>query len=403
MGISGWLGDGDGDVRRERLTCALLIALRVAVCALVIVDVPAFRSAAAGRFHEIAATPGIPYRDFAVEYPIGELGIATLVGLGSLGAARVILALLALGADLTAFTSVWFGWGLTAARRYLWLGTPLLVFIYRRADLVAVALAVLGLALAERRGRERSGGAVLGLAGLIKLWPCALVPVVLIGRRVRAAVFFGAVFVGGVAGWFALGGASGITQVTSFRGATGWELESSVGTVVWAATGDYRFEAGANRTGLVPGWSRVVLLVLLVASVTVVWLQARRLWEQRRMDPAGVPSLVVLSIVLVLSPLLSPQYVAWLVPWGAIGAREGRRWWWMALTPCLLTGITVASWYLGLTGGHAWRSQALLIVRNLSLLAIPVMWFLARGRGGESSAQPCASGQLATSATANPS
>ena len=52
-----------------------------------------------------------------------------------------------------------------------------------------------------------------------------------------------------MAGWFLIGGADAFRQVGTFRGATGWELESTVGVVVWALTGEHRFEAGANRTG----------------------------------------------------------------------------------------------------------------------------------------------------------
>lgn len=152
----------------------ILLGLRVLVLALVIVNIPAWPSAAQ-RFHQIASTHGVPYRDFQVEYSIGELGLIQLVGISTAGAARVILALIAFMADLTAFAAVRHGWGQAAGRRYLILGVPLLVFVYRRSDLVGVALAVLGLAFAEK-GREKAGGVWLGLAALVKLWPCVLVP-----------------------------------------------------------------------------------------------------------------------------------------------------------------------------------------------------------------------------------
>lgn len=356
---------------------AALIGLRVVVLVLVIVNVPAFRSAEALRAHQIASAPGVPYRDFPVEYPIGGLGIVELAGSSTEDAARVILALIAFGADLGAFAAVRYGWGASAARRYLVIGTPLLIFIYRRSDLVAVALATLGLAVIERRrgevGRSAFGGAALGAAALVKLWPCVLVPALLVERRRKAIWAFVAVLVAGVAGWSTLGGVDGIRQVVTFRGSTGWELESTVGAVVWAVTGEHRFEQGANRTGMVPGWAGLALWLILVAGLAAVWRRAK----SATYEPAGAPALVAVALLLVTSPVLSPQYVAWLLPWGAVAANDARRWWRLAVVPSVLTGTTVASWYLGVTRGHPGWSQAELIVRNATLAAIPLTWFLA--------------------------
>ena len=166
------------------LTAALLL-LRVVVVVTVIAGVPHFPSAAATRFHEIAHAAGTPYRDVAVEYPIGELGLIEIVGRWSAGIARALLGLVAFGADLAAFACVLSGWGREAARRYLLLGAPLLVFVYRRSDLVAVALAVAGVVLV-RREASRRGGALLGLGVLSKLWPAVLLPILVLMRRTRA-------------------------------------------------------------------------------------------------------------------------------------------------------------------------------------------------------------------------
>ncbi len=336
---------------------------------------PAYLSPVAHRFHQIAATPGIPYRDFQVEYSIGELALIELVGSLTNGTARVVLGLIAFTADMVGFGAILWGWGLASARRYLWLGTPLLFFIYRRSDLLAVALAVLGLVLAERK-RERVGGAALGLAGLLKLWPVLLLPVLLIKKRTVATLSFSVVLISGLAAWVALGGLKGIREVVSFRGASGWEFESTVGAITWVSAGRTRFEAGASRVGTIPGWAHVGSALVLGGGLVATWVLARR----SASDPAGVPALVAVAILLVVSPVFSPGYAAWLLPWGAIGAEEGRKWWCLALAPCLLTGLTVATWDFGLVGGHPGRIQALLILRNLSVLAIPGFWFLGRRR-----------------------
>jgi hypothetical protein len=358
----------------DPLTVALLV-LRVAVLISVIADVPHFPSSAATRFHEIAHLPGTPYRDFTVEYPIGELALITAIGGWSLGIARALLALVAFGADLVTFACLVAGWSREVGRRYLLVGAPLLVFIYRRSDLVAVALAVGGL-LAYRRGREVRGGALLGLGVLAKLWPAVLLPALVVQRRARSLMASAVTVAAGVAGWLALGGIDGIRQVLSLRGAVGWELESTVGAVVWPIVGDYRFEQGANRTGSIPGWARVAQGVLLVAGLAAVW------WRTRHgsVDPAGVPALVAVAILLVLSPVFSPQYVAWLLPWAAIASREAPRLARAAALPVAITGGILAAWYLDVHLGRP-VNQTLMILRNVSVLALPALWFVGETRG----------------------
>src|SRR6188768_690095 len=147
-----------------------LVALRVVALVTVVVGVPHYPDSAAHRFYDIAHHPGVPWRDTPVEYAIGDWVVIRAVGWGSLATARILLAIVAFAADLTAWWAVAKGWGRDAAVRYLWLGAPLLILIYRRDDLVPVALAALGLAWA-RRDRERAGGLSLAASALMKVWP----------------------------------------------------------------------------------------------------------------------------------------------------------------------------------------------------------------------------------------
>jgi hypothetical protein len=358
-----------GSWSTDTLTVALLL-LRVAVVVLVIADVPHFPSSAATRFHDIAHAAGTPYRNLPVEYPIGELGLIEVVGHWSTGIARALLALVAFGSDLAAFLSVLTGWGREAARRYLLLGAPLLVFVYRRSDLVAVALAVAGVVLVRREAARR-GGALLGLAVLSKLWPAVLLPMLVLMRRTRALWATVVTIAAGVAGWLALGGLEGVREVVSLRGASGWELESTIGAVVWPLTGEYRYQQGANRTGEIPGWARAALAVLLVLGLAAVWWRARR----TGVDPAGGPALAAVAVLLVLSPVFSPQYVAWLLPWAAVASLDARRLFRLAAVPCVITGGILTLWYLDVAIGRP-ANQAVMIVRNASVLLIPLAWLL---------------------------
>lgn len=329
------------------------------------------------RFHQIATADGRPYRDFEVEYAPAETIAITLLGGGDLGSATARFAVLALACDLLAFAGLWYGWGRRPAALYLLIGLPLVPFIYSRLDPLVVTLAVWGLALA-RRGRERAGGGALALAGLTKLWPLVLAPALLIEGRKRAARWFACLFGAGIAAWIAYGGTDGIRQVLSFRGATGWEIESTIGSIVWLVTGGpVRPEGGAPRTGVIPGWSRVLLPLVLVAVLAAIWARARG----RRVDAAGAPSLAALAALLALSPLFSMQYALWIVPWSAIAwsdertARIGR----IGFAISILTGI-LAFLYIRIALPEwnllsvRWGVIGLLLLRNGLCVWIAVVW-----------------------------
>jgi len=301
-----------------------LVALRVVAVLVVIVGIPHYPDSAAHRFVQIAHAPGIPWRDSPVEYAIGDWIVIRAVGWGSLATARALLALVAFVADLIACRAVAFGWGREAAVRYLWLGAPLLIFIYRRSDLVPVAIAVLALAWA-RRDRERAGGIALGVAVLTKIWPLVVAPALVLERRTRALTTGAIAAVAGLVTWVAIGGLGALHQVGTFRGSTGWEIGSTIGVPVWALTGSYRFEEGANRSGTIPALAPGALLLATVATVTAIWLLARRRDEQ----PAGAPALAAVAALLAFAPVFSPQYVAWLLPWAAVAGGDGRRWTWL--------------------------------------------------------------------------
>ncbi len=350
-------------------TWALLV-FRVIVVSSVVLGTPHYPTSTSDRYTQVAHEPGRPYADVEVEYAPGELGVATLVGSGSTSQARIRLALLAVAADLVAFFTLRRYWSRAIAFRYLWLGLPLLLFMYRRSDLVVVAMSVLAIAVSRRR-RSATAGSLLAVAVLTRLWPAILTPIWLIERRVRELWVFAAVTAGGVFAWAAFGGVDALRQVSSFRGATGWELESTVGVIVWALTGEHRFESGANRTGHIPDWASLFLLILLVSLLVLVW------WKGSRgsSDLAGATSLAAVATLLVVSPLLSPQYVIWLLPWIAIAGRSARRWSIMGFVPLLLTGTVVAGWYLDLALG-AGRDQLILFLRNASLVAIVVAYLM---------------------------
>ena len=334
------------------------------------------------RFHQIATSEGRPYRDFDVEYaPAETIAIELLAG-GDRRATAVRLGAVSLVCDLLAFGGAWYGWGRRTAALYLLIGLPLIPFIYVRIDPLVVALAVWGVALACR-GRERAGGATLALAAMTKLWPLVVAPMFVTDRRGRAARWFAALFASGMVAWVAFGGLDGIRQVLSFRGATGWEVESTVGSIVWLVTGGpVRLEAGASRTGTIPGWSRPLLLALLIAALLAIWTRAR----DRDVDAAGGPALAAVAALLTLSPLFSLQYALWIAPWSAVAWTDPRtaRWGRIGFAVTLLTGL-LAFFYIGIDATRwnlvavRWTVIGLLLVRDGLCAWLAVGW-IAFGR-----------------------
>src|SRR4029450_2736165 len=280
----------------DRLVTLGLLTLRLIVLVIAIqVGKTAAPTDDLARFQEIHDAEGLPYRDFVIEYaPLEVVAVRTLLSSDpAVTAGRI--ALLAFAADIGTWWAIRFAWGRAPAESYLWLGTPLLVFIYTRFDLVPVFLATCGFALAVRR-RERIAGASLALAALVQLWPVVVFPGPLMVRRRRA--FLWAVASGLVltAVWWWIAGWRGITDVLSFRHATGWEAESVVGRAVWVGTGGpIRHEAGAPPTRSVPPAAPLGIPPPLAGALMVIWVTASR----RRRDAFGGAATSAVAVLLV--------------------------------------------------------------------------------------------------------
>ena len=180
--------------------------------------------------------------------------------------------------DLAIAAIVAWAWGRRAGIAYLVIGLPFLLypFIYLRLDLLSVFLAVLGIALVRRR-HQYAGGATLAIACFAKLWPVVLLPMLIVRRAWRALGAFAAVGVAGIAAWVAYGGIDGPVQVLTFRGAKGWEFESTVGALVRSAGGvTPHIERGAWRVGEVTSLVSGLLVLAVLAGVAAAWLLASR-------------------------------------------------------------------------------------------------------------------------------
>lgn len=363
--------------RRFLLLFLLLAAVRVVVVPIALAsDATApskFRilPGDARRFHKIAIHGGQPYRDFAVEYPPVMVGAIEAIEGGSFRSTTVRLMWSQLAIDLALAAVVAWGWGRRAAIAYLVLGLPFLLypFIYLRLDLLSVFLAVLGIALVRRR-HQYAGGATLAVACFAKLWPVVLLPVLIVRRAWRALGAFVTVGAAGTLAWVAWGGVDGPVEVLTFRGAKGWEFESTVGALVRTIGGvTPHIEQGAFRVGEMTAIVSAALMLALVAGVAAAWILAARAKPRATDVLDGLAPMAAVTAFLVFSPLLSPQFFLWLLPFAAIAAVHGER-----LVPrltFLVFGLSVALLALlpELIHGGTF-ALVVLAVRNATLIAL---------------------------------
>jgi hypothetical protein len=325
------------------------------------------------RFREIFLAPGTPYRSFPVEYAPGEVLFIRVAGSASPAAFATRLAVVAFIADLATWAALRWAWGHGPSTTYLLLGTPLLLFIYLRFDLVPVAIATWAAALALR-GRERAAGISFGAAILAKLWPVVVVPMLAVQQRRRGLWYAVASTAVSVLAWVAVSGVGAVRQVVTFRGAAGWGVESSVGSVVWLVSGSsVRLEQGSPRVGSQPTWAVVALAAVLAAALVAIWISARA----RPDDAAGAAALAAVAALLACSPLFSLQYAAWLLPWAAIAEARGYRL--MTRATAVITVLTGAL-FIAYDPGRAGVSQVFLIGRNIGVIALPILWLSSRQR-----------------------
>lgn len=335
------------------------------------------------RYHRIAISHTTPYRDFPLEYPPLTLAAIEAIDRGSVRSTTVWLMWSQLLVDLGIAGLLAWAWGRRAALAYLLIGLPFVTypFLYLRLDLVAVLLAVAGAALVRKR-LPAAGGAALAVACFAKIWPVAVMPVLLVRRAWRGIAAIVVIGVTGVLAWLAWSGTTGIQQVVTFRGAKGWQLESTPGILVRTLTNDpVRVESGAWRVGVASGLARDILGLAMLMLLVVVWALAARARDPGPAVLDGVAPLTAIVVFLVLSPILSPQYVCWLVPYAAVAAVEERRvYGWITAT---IVALSVLNLFLVKeeTAG-AWYAVSVVWVRDAVLVGLLIVGLLSLARGG---------------------
>ena len=354
-------------------------AFRILIAALVIhaaaLAISAARSAGPAtdfdRYYEIGSTAGRPYVDYQVEHPIGTLLVFKALGRlpggrASFGLGVVVLDLIA---DAIIIGSLLWGWGIVAAAYFAAVLIPVLGLFFNRIDAWSTAAAVLAVA-GWRRNRPLALGGALAIGTAFKLWPIVLATLLIVPWRDRRSVLGLAAFMataavlGGAALWLA--GANGVVQVLTFRGARGWQIESLVGSLVHlTGSQTLRMENGSWRIGATSG--PVSVAMFLAAAPICLWSS----WRGARLNRVGAGWLASVSTLLLLSALLSAQFVIWLAPAGAIAWADGDTR--LGVLTAIAILLTQLLWiFYGAVLGGALPALLIVVLRNAVLAALAV-------------------------------
>ncbi len=342
-------------------------------------------------FAEPVLSGALPYRDIAFEYPPLAAPLIALPGVAGTGedAFRWAYAVWTLGGAVAVVAlcgALARATGGDPRRAMLAAALmPLLCGALLRThfDLFPVALLLAGLLLLARE-RPRAGLTVLGLGAMTKAFPLVAVPVALawlIGRGRRRDAWQGALacaaaiaVVAGIALALSPGGAVDAVEYHLERPV---QIESSPALVLLGldavGMGDATSVSSHRSDGLEhPAADAVasVFATALVALLAFLCVLAARSPDARHLVVAGLTGAVAFAL---FGKVLSPQFVIWALPLGALAFA------WRAhalaaavAAAAVLTQVEFPAHYVDVVAREP-AAIAVVALRNLALLAVVVL------------------------------
>jgi Glycosyltransferase family 87 len=345
-------------------------------------------------FAEPVLDGGLPYRDVFFEYPPLAAPAIALPGVAGTGEETFRLAFagwtLLLGAAVVLLCAVLAAQTGGDRRRALLAAALMPVacgaLIRTHFDLAPVAL-TLGALWLVCVGRPRGGLALLGAAALVKGFPLVAVPVViawLIGRGMRRAAWQGAAACAGVmlvgAGAALAVSPDGAFDALRYHLDRPVQVESTAAMLLHgldgAGVGEATGVESHRSNGLLHPLDGPVAALLGLMLAAVVAVLAASVARPRPDNPAlerrrlVLAALAAVTAFAVLGKVLSPQFLIWVLPLGALAFA-----WRMhalalaVLAAAVLTQVEFPAHYFDVVAGEP-LAVALVALRDALLLAV---------------------------------
>ena len=314
----------------------------------------------------------LPYVDGAVEHLPGAVtamvvigALASLTGIGFSVLWVLAMSICVVGATM-AFASGPSG-DSDRASQFLVLGLPLLPIVLFRVEPWLILFVVLSLT-ASLRGAQAISAVTAAVATTIKGWP-----LILLAMPWRAGARRAATVAAGVSGALiaAVALSEGFRDARAYTGIHTETLVGSLALLVRHVAGGALELVPAAGAAYVEGdrWAVVLNGCEGVAAI------AAAVWIGRDAErKALVRALGVATVGIVLaSPLLSAQFIYWLVPFAVFFAsRRARQ---LMIATGALTLAVVVAW----SPTDAWWA-AITLTRNLALVTLAVVWITTARR-----------------------
>ncbi|WP_175470211.1 glycosyltransferase 87 family protein [Curtobacterium sp. MCBA15_001] len=345
-------------------------------------------------------------------YPIlaiVPMALAAVVGTAHIGAGWLGL-MVVLDAVACAFLWRFRAFGVRVV--WWWLGFLLALgpIGLGRIDTVATAVALVGVAFVAARPAVAS--AVFTVAAWVKVWPAALVGVLLVLRRGRRrGVLAGAVVVTALVVLVDVlfGGAAHLLSFIGQQSGRALQIESPLATpFMWAAAAHVpgaavyydreilTFEVSGSGTHLAAAVSTPLMAAVVLGGLALAaWGVGR---GARRVEVAPVLALVLVAALIATNKVGSPQYVGWFavpVVWGLVAGRTSARRFLpvavAAVPMALLTQVIYPAYYDQVLTVQPWILMVLTLRNALEVallvwaLVVLVRLGLAARRAGDAS------------------
>jgi hypothetical protein len=352
----------------------------------------------------------VAYRDFLVEYP--PLALLHLVlprlllgDASSPGAYQTVFSLFSLAlAAGTGLAVAWLagrGWSARAPSAsvvaFAGLALALAPLVVWRYDILPTFLTALALA-AVALNRLPWAGAMLGFGAAAKVFPAFLLAPFalpyLAGRRFASVAWlvigFAATFGAVIAFTYVVAGPDALWFL-SYQDDRGFEIESVIGGLVLLA--DVVAGTGATVALGFGSWQvtspmiqalefprqigEAAMLFVLVTAASISVVRDWRVSGRVRGQTLVTYTAATLLLVILTNKVLSPQYLVWLLPFGALLTRWQSMW---LLGTCVLTTVVYPLNFDALLDLDA-PMIAVLNLRNLMLIALFAWLVVPRGSG----------------------